>query len=85
MPEIDHEQTAPRDEIGTYFRDFGDDFKLEGAARVEVGDDVVSVNPPTDVGFAVTIEDSDEGDGERRRLSFELEWEKTEYDEDLPD
>lgn len=83
MSDIEHEQTAPRDEIGTYFRDFGDDFKLEGAARVEVGDDVVSVNPPTDVEFAVAIEDTDEGDGEQRRLTFELAWEKTEYDEEL--
>lgn len=75
-----------RSEIGTYLRDFADDFKLEGAARVDLDEDVVSVNPSGDIEFAVEIEDELETDGEgMRRLTFELAWKKTEYDEDLSD
>lgn len=78
------EQTLTRSEVGTRFRDFGDDLKLEGAARLEVGDDVVSLNPPTDVEYAVTLDDeSSDGTGETRRLTIELTWEKTEYDEEV--
>lgn len=73
-----------RDEVGTYLSDFGEDFRVEGAARVELDDDVVSVNPSDDVEFEVTVEEVSESDGkEMRHLSFELMWEKTEYDEDL--
>lgn len=73
-----------RSEIGTYFRDFVDDFQLEGAARVDLDEDVVSVNPPDDIEFKAEIEDNPESDGEgTRRLTFELTWEKTEFDEDL--
>ena len=78
------EQTASRSEIGTYLRDFGDDFRLEGAARVDLDDDVVDVNPSDDIMFEVTVEDEPESVGEAvRRLTFELTWEKAEYDEDL--
>lgn len=78
------EQTMTRSEIGTYFRDFVDDFQFEGAARVDLDEDVVSVNPPDDIEFKAEIEDIPESDGEEtRRLTFELTWEKTEFDEDL--
>lgn len=78
------EQTLTRSEVGTRLRDFGDDVKLEGAARLEVGDDVVSLNPPTDIEYAVTLDDDpSDGTGETRRLTFELTWEKTEYDEEV--
>lgn len=86
MPVTDEtmEQTASRSEIGTYLRDFGDDFRLEGAARVDLDDDVVDVNPSDDILFEVRVDDEPEGRGEAvRRLTFELTWEKTEYDEDL--
>lgn len=77
-------QTLTRSEVGTRLRDFGDDVKLEGAARLEVGDDVVSLNPPTDVEYAVTIDDeSADGTGETRELTIELTWEKTDYDEEV--
>lgn len=78
------EQTASRSEIGTYLRDFADDFRLEGAARVDLDDDVLDINPSDDIMFEVTVEDEPESVGEAvRRLTFELTWEKTEYDEDL--
>lgn len=75
-----------RSEIGSYLRDFGDDLRLEGAARVELDDDIVSLNPSDDVEFKVAVEDESESVGEEtRRLTFELTWEKTEYEEDLSD
>lgn len=78
-------RTATRQEVGEYLRDFGDDFKLDGAARVDLDDDVVSVNPGRDVDFEVAVEDDRDGGTERRRVTFELSWEKTEYDEELAD
>lgn len=84
MVEETMEQATSRNEIGTYLRDFGDDFRLEGAARVDLDDDVVDINPSGDIMFEVTVEDEPESGGETmRRLTFELTWEKTEYDEDL--
>jgi len=84
MPEkvlFETESVRSRSEVATYLRSVADALEGEGAVTLSAGDQSMSVTPPRQVEFEVTVEREGPADGPGELgLELELEW-----DEDAPD
>ncbi|WP_255171623.1 amphi-Trp domain-containing protein [Natrononativus amylolyticus] len=95
MAAIDSERQLSRNEVAAYLREFADELETETIPAssddpvagqkmtLVAGNQSATINPPTDVGFNVRVDDdSSLMDDDTRRVTFELEWNRADVPAD---
>ncbi|WP_290819162.1 amphi-Trp domain-containing protein [Halovivax sp.] len=83
--ELERERDMSRDEIAEVLETFAGNLRGSDPIEVELGDRVVAIDPPETVEFELEIEDEPDGDAVERSVEFELEWNRRDSEDELPD
>ena len=83
--ELEQQRAMTRGEIADLLETFAENLRGSDPVHVELGEHVVAIDPPETIEFEVELEDEPDEEGVERSIEFEMEWQRGDEEDPLPD